>query len=364
MRLGAVVAAVASAVLACKPGPPSRLFTDDELAASEKDLRHRLDANARQACAPELVTLAERGAGHAEYERLIIAAQRSGGCSPYQVGARREPTEPMAAELVAGQIASRLATIATEDRGRAAILAGQALRFYQDLSRGHTSLHLRLVTAAATRIIGEALAPILVKLSADQAGELAATLDQLIASYPPLGETLEGERERLESIPPAGPHFGDPRDEVALQFAVGSELVRRCPPTADLTSCARPWDRPRPPPVDLGMVAARLQHGDDPAPLRRALTTSLAAMYPVAAQARRLAVEVAQLAELRIHAEVVRTGHCPSEAELRVTPFSRLLAPAALGAALGAHRVNLGMGLEVTPPPWAASPTICSIPCP
>jgi len=59
----------------------------------------------------------------------------------------------------------------------------------------------------------------------------------------------------------------------------------------------------------------------------------------------------ARIAAFRIHLEILREGHCPSEAELAGPPYPSLRAPAALGDVLDVQPRASG-DLDVAPPAW------------
>ena len=143
--------------------------------------------------------------------------------------------------------------------------------------------------------------------------------------------------------------------------------VRECPPNATLATCASQLAHPLPSSerVRFEELGRRLSSGEAPAALRRELASEVRwsrATATLMSSASQLAADLAQLAELRIHAEVVRLGRCPTDAELASPPFTTLRAPTALGESL---RVMQPLEpLDVWPPISANKQVPWPIECP
>ncbi len=353
----------ACAMVACQPKPAPRLFSDDELAAYQKDLAMRLAANAKQHCSPDLVAAIEGATLETKALETLVAAHPP-GCSPYQIGVRAPPENPQRTLRAMELLEHRIIELASTDPMHAVTLGARTLQLYQDLGRGHVPRWLAPSASEVRSIVGATLDPIVAKLTPDQAAAFGEMLDPLIASVPPYAEALEGAREELESRPYRGDHFGDPRDEAGVMFALGAAWAiadaAECPPTAPLAICATQLARRAPvsPRLDSKQLALRLRRGEDRGALRSELLTQLPehrARLLVADSARSIGTDVARLAALRIHTEIVRQGRCPTELELDAPPYSILRSPAALGDSLHLQRVE--DRLDLSPPEWAERST-------
>ena len=265
MKRAAGVAGVAGVAGACHQKAEPRLFSDDELAAYETDLAVRLAANERPHCSPDLVAAIDgRALATATLEMLV--ASHTHGCSPFQIGVRSPPEPTQRALRALDQLEKRIVQLGATDPLHAVTLGGQTIA--------------STASSAMARVSAK-LDPIISKLTPAQAAAFGATLDQLIANVPPYADTLDGDREELESRPYRGVHFGDPRDEAGVPFALGKAWARadasECPRPATLARCAKRLEphAPKPPRLDYKQLGSRLRHAEDPAALRAEIVAQL-----------------------------------------------------------------------------------------
>jgi hypothetical protein len=276
-----------------------RLFTEAEITELETALMKRLDENAKRTCprpvlhgtpvpgpaTPDMIALAEptrelyacnsritglraMASGDPDkaeaeqaaydviakdcgstYEKAIAAiVSHEDACSPYQPGRKIDPT--FVSMLGGAKLIGAYARLRAErDPVGAMWLLVDALRAYQDFTRGHVTLVTSMTCAAAYKMLVDPALAILHSraLSQKDAEALAAAVDALFASEPPFGDTLLGERDHMglyiglarlrpkDWIPPGGTndelrelsessmHAGsrlDPRDEAALMLAM------------------------------------------------------------------------------------------------------------------------------------------------
>ena len=345
-------------------------------------------------------------------DKVIDAAAHTEGCSPYQVGVRVEPKELMRAIQIAHVIsfhARKLATAGKTDEAIQLSIAG--LRVLQDLMRGHVTLIVAMVGAAATQVVADRLDTILdtAKLSEEQRALFAAALDSLIVGVPLWADLMAGERDNMDIYfgaaqlmpkdwtPPGGwneelrpkpdskdafptQHFGHPRDESAILLLMtteaAAESTRVCPEGASYAVCQKGMET-------LGAAAKPAAEADlkalygelakaatSAAPdldmIRKRIRTSITqilrsvvqpsmAKYPV-----KLAEMVSRLAAVRIHLEVMK-GPCPTGEALAAPPFSILASPPPLG-----DKVTLAVApgtVSVGPPSWVDPVKVWNLAC-
>lgn len=446
-----------------------RLFSEVEIAGWVDGLMKRLEANAKRTCPGPKVTatttpgpasdalvqlvegkgeiagcmtrlseLAKGGSLKADIDRtdpkvaefdaacgatiadkVMEAAAHAEGCSPYQTGVRVEPKDLMRAIQLAHVVAFHARQVAAGGKPVEAVqLSLGALRAFQDLTRGHVTLLLGMISAAASEIVGANLDQILdtVKINQEQRAELATELDALLAAMPLWADLMAGERDNMDIyfgaarlmpkdwVPPGGwneelrpqptgsdgsdesdrfpvKHFGNPRDEAAVLLAVtadnAAELAKLCPEGASYAVCQRAMTAivaQAKPTADadlkamyaelakaaatgaVDLDAVRLRIRSAVIKILKSIMQPNMAKYPI-----KLALVVARLAELRIHLEVEKTGTCPTAAELTAPPYSTLGAPAALGDALDLK--NASGTIEVRPPSWTDPTKVWSFHC-
>jgi len=357
--------------------------------------------------APRLLDL-EAMCGDELEEAVRKAAAHRDACSPFQLGLRKDPDTWM--NVMYGAHLLGLRARLSAERGTPAfalwmLLDGAAA--FRDLGRGRVGLIGSMIAVASTDLLLEQARAILTvaTLAPADLDALIAGVDALLASEPPFAETLAAERDYFELyygmpplkgtswVPPGGwpdgtgPRSGSgdtgpfgtkpmtkhPRDEAGIMFAaaegMAADRATACPATATLKACHEGL-------VTLGETAK----SHDPKAIGEQLWTDLAkavgsadttatahrireaivgvlesVAHPAFSQyAAKRAAGFARLAAFRLHLEILRQGHCPTEGELAGPPYPALRAPAALGDTLAVQTLA-GGDLEVSPPAWAAS---------
>jgi hypothetical protein len=350
--------------------------------------------------------------GVALADKVLEAAAHVDGCSPYQTGVRAEPKELIRAIQIAHVVVFHARQLAAAGKSAEAVdLSLAALRVMQDLTRGHVTMIVGMISAASSEILGAGLDGILAsaKLPDDQRATTAAALDALIAGMPRWADLLAGERDNMDIYfgaaqlmpkgwtPPGGwneelrpkpgeketfptKHFGNPRDESAVLLAMtaenAAELARVCPEGASYAVCqrgleklateARPVDEdPKALYDELAKAVAAGSADVDAIRLRirgtitrilKSIAQPSADKYPV-----KMALAVARLVELRLHLAVMMEGTCPSSTELAEPPYPALAAPAALGDAVELRLVD--DKIEVSQPRWSDRSKVWTFPC-
>jgi hypothetical protein len=168
----------------------------------------------------------------------------------------------------------------------------------------------------------------------------------------------------------AKPMTKSPRDEGAIMIASGEKMAadreKACPAAASLKTCHDGL-------TALGDAASKVKaaelgetmwndlvkgtgSGDAVATAHRIRETIIDVLVNVAhpafsKYAAKRADGHVRLAAFRIHLEVLRAGHCPTEAELAAPPYPALRAPAALGDTLAISR-DIAGDLEIAAPAW------------
>lgn len=434
------------------PSEAGRLFTEAEITALLDDLTKRLEATAKRTCpAPQiaaapvtgtsaelLVELFEGTGGLAECTkrlgelaktdlatavkakapdvmafdtecggklaaRVIDAAARTDGCSPYQVGVKTEPKEMVKAIRVAHVVALHARELAAKGEVAAALdLSTSALRVYQDLARGHVTYITAMIASASTEIIAASTYTILdgAKLAPEARAKVAARLDALATGMPRFADIQAGERDSMDIhfgaaqlmpdtwTPPGGwadelhprtsgkdsfptKRFGHPRDEAAVLLAMtvetAADQTRACPTTATYAECqaglAKLASEPTPAPEeDLGKLYAGLAvaaKAGDVESARKQIRGSIVSILKAIAQpavakyAGKLALSLARLAELRIHVEAL--GTCDPG---KLAAFA---SPPLLGAPVDVKVT--GTAVEVRPPAWADDKKVWTFAC-
>ncbi|MEO8705723.1 MAG: hypothetical protein ABI867_37170 [Kofleriaceae bacterium] len=437
-------------VIACgskseEPAGPLRMISDAEIAASKAALMKRLDANKLRRCErPVLRGTPISGSGAAdiasfqqpdgnfgkcltalaelsgkkedltkpgpavveldgrcgiELEGVIRkAAQHADGCSPFQTGVRTPRSSYLPYLLSARLMAMRARIRAdgpTKDVDGALWLILDSIRMYQDLARGHTSLLVGMVAAAATDALLDEAQLILTNTTPAGVAELASAVDALIASTPPISEMFSGEGEHMSlqfGLPPLQPAgwtppggwpddkrptanaakanaFGAPEDGKAIMLVVAEATTKAfetaCPSGASFKTChaglvrvgregeARARGNDDIKRVYDGLVA-KAKAGDETArtQIRDTIVDILAglgsASFP--RYADKPTMVLVRLVGMRMHLEVLRAKQCPAAAALAAPPYAALRAPALLGDAVV---VAVGSNaIEVKPPAW------------
>jgi len=314
--------------------------------AAPRDLKAAIEANE-----PEMVAL-EKDCGARLAAAMHQAGGHEGGCSPYQLGLRAEPASMIPMIRIAQLLGFRARLVADKDPMKALGILLDALRFEQDLERGHVTLIAAMIATAAGEILATRAGAILdtAKLSKAQLDALAPALDRLIAGLPSFHEILQGEREAMalyfgvgllegpDWVPPggwptgmtahgnqgtaSGKHFGDPRDEAAAELAgmmqAADERDRACPAQATLATCKAGLDGlGNAAPKELDIVALYKQGLADPDAMRRSIRTQIVNVLASIVQPNfgkyvdKVLGTLTHLAELRIHVEALRTHTCP-----------------------------------------------------
>ena len=421
---------------------PSRLVSDDEIARFDADTTRRLTENVTRRCdrpvlhgaalpgpaGPDIAAfdrpvgnlaaciasldelgktdkLADRTPALLDFEQrcgiefegaIRKATAHRDACSPFQIG-QPQPSTPLSLIRIAKIVGLRARLRAeNHDVAGALWLILDAVRLYQDVSRGHATLLTSMIgTAAIDALLDHAHAILEADVPA-QPAELAAAVDRLLATEPAFSDALAGNVDQmavfsLAPLKPAGwvPRggwpdgarpgkrpdgpikFGDPRDDDAIALVVvdtqRAALAAACPADATLQAC------------HVGLVqfgragAARAKGNTDVARLYQTLVAQ--ALHEPDAEATRIkiretivdvlagiatpafdnfaekrAAAFARLAALRLHLEVVRAARCPTAAELEAAPYAALRSPRLLGEAIG---VAVASGaLELTAPAW------------
>lgn len=329
---------------------------------------------------------------------LHRATSYGDACSPFQIGVRPQPDSYLRVLRVADAMGLRARTAAARNQPAAGLWRTlETVRFAQDYARGHAPLLNNAIGKSMSETALHHAQAILLEqraISAAQLGELAAAVDALIASEPPIGDALQAEREYTELyfglVPlkpitwpvPGGwidelgertsvieaasrdaPTFSrHPRDGAAIWLVAGQlddELYRSgC--TKSLRLCRDALAHAS----DDGLVAqakrarARLatRVGATRVPAEIVEHLEAARAGRVEYVATRAGV-LARLAALRLHLEVLRTKKCPK-------PGTHP-GPAALGDELAIAAAD--KQLEVSAPKWTqrARPVPpWRIPCP
>jgi hypothetical protein len=433
------------ALVACSSQP--RLVPESEVAKYEADLLKRIEANARRVCTrpPLRGTPAPGSAGadvlafHAStgelarcLDKLDKLAQQDlavqienrtreildfdeacgatiesalqrviahgDACSPFQIGVRPQPESFLRVMRVGHAMGLRARTAAARNQpGPGLWLTLDTVRFAQDYVRGHTPLLNGAIGKAMTdAALGHAQAILLQERAIPSArlAELAAAVDALIASEPPIHDSLQAERESTElyfGLAPLKPvawpipggwidGLGDrekvveaanrdaptfsrhPRDGAAMWLVAGQldDALYQSGCTKTLKQCRDALASTS----DDGVVAQAKRIRDRIA-TRVGATRVPAEIVDHLASAHSGRVEyvatragtLARLAALRLHLEVLRTKKCPK-------PGTHA-GPAMLGDDL-----TLAVSddeLEVSPPKWTRRGKAVApwrIPCP
>ena len=417
-------------VTACEklPAKPSRLFTDDELAALESRVLAEVNKSRRDCIRPEALALwkptgalatcieecdvLDYGADHkkpirrgelfriatpeasaldAKCGELVSAAfERAAahpGCSPFQLGIDNlDDTRTFLPRFHLLHLVSRHAH-AQGNRASGAHSLVVALQAFQDYTRGRTNSFTLVIGSVARSRLALDLIELLAdaQLTRNDLEALATSVDHMIASEPRPHEMLQteaadmglryglvplkgsswpvpgGRNELMEfSRKPSTTH--DPRDDagISMMYALerGERLRTACQPAASLRECFdrlssnnnnRPHttvayradllDRPR---KDDAATRARVK--------REIVDGYFSSDLHVNTIARR-AKDIVPLVALRLRIEIVRSGRCPTAAELDLPPYSELRAPSVLGDSIAVTPID--HALRVDPPAWA-----------
>ncbi len=417
---------------------PGRLFTEAEITALLDDLTKRLEATAKRTCpAPQVQATAAPGKsaelvvelfeGTGELEacmkrltelgkndlpgaakaraadvlafdkecgerigaKIAAAAARTDGCSPYQIGVRSEPKSMMRPIQIAHVVGLRARELAAKGEVEAAVsLSINALRIYQDLTRGRVTYLTSMIAHASLGIISANLDTLLD--TAKPPASTAAHLDALIAAMPRWPDVMAGERDSMDIhfgaahlmpdtwTPPGGfneemdprkagkdsypvKRFGNPRDESAVLLVMTAETSAAqsvaCPSDATFAACHAGLEKlgteAKPAPDDdiaklYAALAVAAKSGDVDA-TRKQIRSSIVSILTSIAQPAitkyvgKLGLSLARLAALRIHVEAL--GTCD------VKKLAALASPPALGGSL---EVTVdGDKVAVRPPAWA-----------
>ncbi|HEY5933010.1 MAG TPA: hypothetical protein VIU61_00150 [Kofleriaceae bacterium] len=436
---------LALALVACSA--KARLVSEADVTKYEADLLRRLDANAKRVCARKplrgapapgsasgdlfafhsttgelarclgvLTELArtdlraqienrtrpvldfDEACGATIESAMHRATSYGDACSPFQIGVRPQPDTFLRVLRIADAMGLRARTAAARNQPGAGLwLSLETVRFAQDYARGHTPLLNNAIGKAMSETALHHAQAILLEqraIGAAQLGELAAAVDALIASEPPIADALQAEREYTElyfGLVPLKPvtwpvpggwidGLGDrtkiveaahreapsfsrhPRDGAAMWLVAGQlddELYRRgCAKSLRLCRDALAHSS------DSGLVA-QAKRARDQLATRVGATRVPAEIVDHLEAARSGRVEyvatragvLARLAALRLHLEVLRTKQCPK-------PGTHA-GPAALGDDLAL--VVVDKQLEVSAPKWTQRPRPLPpwrIPCP
>ena len=316
------------------------------------------------------------------------AAVASPSCSPYQVGVRNYGEAALLDRLHQTHVLVRHALREMDPYvALTELLLG--IRVYQDLARGRidsmqwmiASSVEALLIAASDRILSRA------SLSADQLADLAATLDAALESEPSPTDALQGDAistalhygvaglKPADWQPPGGrgehtPSIDGPntstnhdrRDDAARTITYGLHLAdvyaKACPSGATLAQCyanlpkdnaTTAWDAEA-----IDRHAARVALFPDDETRRDSQRQLLELSKPYAfmnINVQQRARLVRMLVAVRVHVEVLRNGRCPTEAELAMPAWKKLLAPAVLGDTVRTTRTH--DAILVDPPAWA-----------
>ncbi len=347
------------------------------------------------------VTAFDDACGVSIADKVLDAAARTEGCSPYQVGVRVEPKELMRAIQIAHVISFHAKKLAAAGKTEEAIqLSLAGLRVMQDLARGHVTLIIAMVSAASTQVVADRLDAILetAKLTEEQRALAAAAMDSMIIGVPVWADVMAGERDNMEIyfgaaqllpktwIPPGGwneemrpkpdgkdrfptEHFGNPRDESAIMLQMTTEnaveAARVCPEGASYAVCHKGLETSSAAAKPAAEADLKALYGEltkaatsgapDLAAIRTRIRASIVTILKGVAQPSlekyplKLAEMISRLAAVRIHLEVLK-GRCPTAEALAAPPFTILGAPPPLG-----DKVTLAVApnsVSVGPPAW------------
>jgi hypothetical protein len=324
---------------------------------------------------------------------LVKAVSHEDACSPYQVGMLT------AQSLTSTLRATRVLGVRAVDRAAAGDAAGglwlvlDAMRFADDLARGHTTLLDLMVAVAATNNLADYAFDILAAhpIAPEKASELSAAVGVLLAHQQSFADTFRGERDLMdlhyalaplkpkEWVPPGGWPEGkdqrtgargelltkNPRDEHAIMFLTSERFAREaaaaCPPTATLEACAKAFGETapasKPDQASLAKIYDELKSAKDIDAARLKIRGALVDVLGAVARPafsdyiRKRGNAVAKLAAVRIHLELGRraaSGTCPPAIDLS----DEIIAPPGLGG-----RMLLTItkdGVDIAPPAWAA----------
>jgi hypothetical protein len=338
-------------------GKLNELAQEDLPAQIENRTRPVLDFD--EACGATIETAMRRVIAHGD------------ACSPFQIGVHPQPAGFLRVMRVADAMGLRARTAAARNQAGAGLwLTLETVRFAQDYVRGHTPLLNGAIGKAMTDTALRHAQAILLQqraIPAARLGELAAAVDALIASEPPMSDSLQAERESMElyfGLAPLKPiewpipggwvdGLGDrakvieaanrdapafsrhPRDGAAMWLVAGQlddQLYRSC--TSSLKQCHDALARAR-----RDRLATRVGATQVPVEILDHLVSAHSGRVEYVATR---AGALARLAALQLHLEVLRTKQCPK-------PGTHL-GPAALGDDLSLVRAD--KELEVNPPKW------------
>lgn len=364
-RLGLVVLIAAACGNDADKSPTPRLFTEEEIAGYEAALTARLAESAKRRCVRPVVR--EPGTDTAATPDLIALA---------------EPAEPIAT----------------------------CLKTFRELSNQPGMKMTQLVESRHPKLVeldascGDALEQLVRARTSSRntRGSLRnAARRRSHSRCSPHADAMNGERDFFDLyhampllhgkswVPPGGgwpegmgPRGSDakkatstkrtmsPRDEAAIMLAASEQMAkdrdRACPATATLKAChdgmlaladaVSKLDAKEVEETLWAELIKAAKTGDATAIGHRIRTSMINIVTsighpPLSKYTGKRAGGYARLAAFRVHLEVLRAGHCPSEAELAAPPYPALLVPTALGDALRITRLESG-DLEVAPPAW------------
>ena len=370
----------------------------DEL--SKTDLKDAVKARS-----PEVLAF-DKDCGGTLAAKVLAAAARTDGCSPYQVGVKSEPKEMIKPIRIAHVISLHARELAAKgDVGGALALSTSGLRIFQDLTRGHVTYITSMIATASTEIVAASTDEILgsAKLTPELRTKVAAQLDALTSGMPRFADVQAGERDSMDIhfgaaqlmpdtwTPPGGwnedlnprkagkngkdtfptKRFGHPRDEAAVLLVMTAETSadqqKACPQAATYAQChaglVKLGSDPKPAPEeDLAKLYAGLSdaaRSGDAEGARKQIRGSIVAILKSIAQPAvakynsKIGLTLARLAQLRIHVEAL--GTC-DQAKL-----AALASPPVLGAPLDVT-VN-GTTVEVRPPAFTDDKQVWTFAC-
>ena len=385
------------------PGPGA-----DDLRALAQPTGELADCDARLAKLGDLNPLVEardatllaiqKECGPRYEAALVKAISHEDACSPFQVGVDRVAPQTTADLTRALRTAKFLAIHArersTDDPLAAMWLLLDAMRFSDDLSRGHTTLIDRMIGIAATGLLADQAFAILAKssIAADKLAELSTAFGVLTAYQQPFTDTLRGERDYGDLVyalgplkpknwvPPGGWPEGqdprgaergelltrNPRDEHALHFFVSErtarEVAKACPSGGTLEACAKGFGdaeaTPKEPdPASFAKLYAKLAAAKNVDQARLEIRDAMVdildgvARPAYSAYVRKQGRSIAKLAALRIHLELARHAATanPCRPALVEIP-DELLAPPQLGGRL--KLIVTSDAVEIAAPAW------------
>ena len=350
-------------------GRLDKLAQQDLAVQIENRTREVLDFD--EACGATIDTALHRVIAHGD------------ACSPFQIGVRPQPDSFLRVMRVGHAMGLRARTAAARNQPGAGLwLTLETIRFAQDYVRGHTPLLNGAIGKAITdAALGHAQAILLQQRAIPNAqlGELAAAVDALIASEPPINDSLQAEREYMElyfGLAPLKPidwpipggwvdGVGDrvkvveaanrdaptfsrhPRDGAAMWLVAGQldDALYQSGCTKTLKACRDTLAS-----ISDDGVVAQAKRVRDRIATRVGATRVPAEIVEHLASAHFGRVEyvatragtLARLAALRLHLEVLRTKQCPK-------PGTHA-GPAALGDELTLAVTD--KELAISPPKW------------